>query len=199
MTLDELTELECVALPGKGSCASMYTANTMASVSEALGLTVPGMASPAADDPAREAIVRRAAAALVDALESDRRPSAILTKASFENAIAVAAALGGSTNACLHVPALAGEAGIEFGLADIDRISRRTPQIAEMRPAGRFMMQDLHVEGGVPGRDARAPRRGPDRRRRDDRDGPDARRDARRRRAFGGAAHAGAAHRRRRP
>ena len=150
MTLDELTELECVALPGKGSCASMYTANTMASVSEALGLTVPGMASPAAEDPAREAVVRHAAAALVDALESDRRPSAILTKASFENAIAVAAALGGSTNACLHVPALAGEAGIEFGLADIDRISRRTPQIAEMRPAGRFMMQDLHVEGGVP-------------------------------------------------
>ena len=150
MTLDELTELECVALPGKGSCASMYTANTMASVSEALGLTVPGMASPAADDPAREAIVRRAAAALVDALEHDRRPSSILTKASFENAMTVAAALGGSTNACLHVPALAGEAGIEFGLADIDRISRRTPQIAEMRPAGRFMMQDLHVEGGVP-------------------------------------------------
>ena len=150
MSLADLTELECVALPGKGSCASMYTANTMASISEALGLTVPGMASPAAADPAREAIVRRAAATLVDALENDRRPSMILTKASFENAMTVAAALGGSTNACLHVPALAGEAGIEFGLADIDRISRRTPQIAEMRPAGRFMMQDLHVEGGVP-------------------------------------------------
>jgi dihydroxy-acid dehydratase len=122
----------------------------MASVSEALGLTVPGMSGPAAEDPAREAIVRRAAAVLVDALENDRRPSSILTKASFENAIAVAASVGGSTNACLHVPALAGEAGIEFGLADIDRISRRTPQITEMRPAGRFMMQDLHVEGGVP-------------------------------------------------
>jgi dihydroxy-acid dehydratase len=150
ITIEELTELECVALPGKGSCASMYTANTMASVSEALGLTIPGMASPAAEDPAREQITRRAAAVLVDALENDRRPSSVLTKASFENAIAVAAAVGGSTNACLHVPALAGEAGIEFGLADIDRISRRTPQIAEMRPAGRFMMQDLHVEGGVP-------------------------------------------------
>jgi dihydroxy-acid dehydratase len=150
MSLEDLTELECVALPGKGSCASMYTANTMASVSEALGLTVPGMASPAAEDPAREEIVRKAAAVLVDALENDRVPSQILTKASFENAIAVAAALGGSTNACLHLPALAGEAGIDFGLADIDRISRRTPQIVEMRPAGRFMMQDLHVEGGVP-------------------------------------------------
>ena len=150
MSLEDLTELECVALPGKGSCASMYTANTMASISEALGLTVPGMASPAAEDPAREEIVRRAAAVLVDALEHDRRPSTVLTKASFENAMTVAAALGGSTNACLHVPALAGEAGIDFGLADIDRISRQTPQIAEMRPAGRFMMQDLHVEGGVP-------------------------------------------------
>lgn len=150
MSLDDLTELECVALPGKGSCASMYTANTMASISEALGLTVPGMASPAAEDPARAEIVRVAAAALVDALEHDRSPSKVLSKASFENAMTVAAALGGSTNACLHVPALAGEAGIDFGLADIDRISRRTPQIAEMRPAGRFMMQDLHVEGGVP-------------------------------------------------
>ncbi len=150
MSLEDLTELECVALPGKGSCASMYTANTMASISEALGLTVPGMASPAAEDPAREEVIRRAAAALVDALENDRTPSRILTKGSFENAMTVAAALGGSTNACLHVPALAGEAGIDFGLADIDRISRRTPQIAEMRPAGRFMMQDLHVEGGVP-------------------------------------------------
>jgi dihydroxy-acid dehydratase len=150
MSLADLTELECVALPGKGSCASMYTANTMASISEALGLTVLGMASPAAADPAREEVVRQAAATLVDALENDRQPSTMLTKTSFENAIAVAAALGGSTNACLHLPALAGEAGIDFGLADIDRISRRTPQIAEMRPAGRFMMQDLHVEGGVP-------------------------------------------------
>jgi dihydroxy-acid dehydratase len=150
MSLEELTELECVALPGKGSCASMYTANTMATVSEALGLTVPGMASPAAEDAARDDMLRRAAAALVEALENDRRPSTILTKASFENAIAVAASVGGSTNACLHLPALAGEAGIDFGLADIDRISSRTPQIVEMRPAGRYMMQDLHVEGGIP-------------------------------------------------
>jgi dihydroxy-acid dehydratase len=150
MSLEDLTELECVALPGAGACASMYTANTMASVGEALGLSVPGMASPPATDPGREGVVRRAAAVLVDALENDRRPSAVLSKASFENAIAVAAACGGSTNACLHLPALAGEAGIEFGLADIDRISRRTPQIAEMRPAGRFMMQDLDAEGGVP-------------------------------------------------
>jgi dihydroxy-acid dehydratase len=150
MSLEELTELECVALPGAGSCASMYSANTMASVGEALGLSIPGMAGPPATDPGREEIVRRAAVVLADALEFDRRPSSLLTKASFENAIAVAAALGGSTNACLHLPALAGEAGIDFGFADIDRVSRRTPQIVEMKPVGRFMMQDLHQEGGVP-------------------------------------------------
>jgi dihydroxy-acid dehydratase len=150
MSEEELAELEKVACPGPGSCASMYSANTMASVSEALGLTVPGMASPPATAASREEIVRGAARALARALESDLRPSAILAKESFENAIAVAAALGGSTNACLHLPALAGEAGIEFGLRDIERVSKRTPQLVEMRPAGRFMMQDLDAEGGIP-------------------------------------------------
>jgi dihydroxy-acid dehydratase len=146
----DLDELEAVALVGPGSCASMYSANTMASVAEGLGLTVPGMAGPPATDPGRERVIRQAARALVDALEQDRKPSTILTKESFENATALAAAVGGSTNACLHIPAIAGEAGIDFTLADIDRVSRRTPQIVEMRPAGRFMMQDLHAEGGVP-------------------------------------------------
>ena len=151
MSLADLTELECVALPGPGSCASMYTANTMASVGEALGLSIPGMASPPATDPgARADRAPRSGdpgRCARDTIGVRRRSC---TKASFENAIAVAAALGGSTNACLHLPALAGEAGIDFGLADIDRVSRRTPQIAEMRPAGRFMMQDLDAEGGVP-------------------------------------------------
>ena len=147
---DELDELERVACPGYGTCAGMFSANTMASVAEALGLTVLGMASPPANHPDRAAIMKAAATALVGALEAWRRPSEILTRASFENATALAAALGGSTNACLHLPALAGEAGIDFGLADIDRISRRTPQLAEMKPAGRFMMQDLHAVGGAP-------------------------------------------------
>jgi len=150
MGADELEELERVACPGPGSCASMYSANTMASVSEALGLTVPGMASPPATAPTRGDILREAARVLVSAIEAGRTPSRFLSKASFENAIAVAAALGGSTNACLHLPALAAEAGIDFGLRDIERVSGRTPQLAEMRPAGRYMMQDLDAEGGVP-------------------------------------------------
>ncbi|HEU4720618.1 MAG TPA: dihydroxy-acid dehydratase [Gemmatimonadaceae bacterium] len=146
----ELDELERVTCPGYGTCAGMFSANTMASVAEALGLTALGMAAPPANHPDRGDVLRRAAAMLVGALEAWRRPSEVLTKASFENATTVAAALGGSTNACLHIPALAGEAGVDFGLADIDRISRRTPQLAEMKPAGRFMMQDLHAVGGVP-------------------------------------------------
>ncbi len=146
----ELGELERVACPGVGTCAGMFSANTMASVAEALGLTVLGMAAPPADHPDRGLVLQRAARALTDALEQWRVPSEVLSKASFDNAAALAAALGGSTNACLHLPALAGEAGVEFGLADIDRISRRTPQLAEMKPAGRFMMEDLHAVGGVP-------------------------------------------------
>jgi dihydroxy-acid dehydratase len=147
---EELAALERVACPGYGTCAGMFSANTMSSISEALGLSVLGMASPPADHPDRDTVLRLAAVTLVDALAEWRRPSDFLEKASFENAAALASALGGSTNACLHLPALAGEAGIEFGLADIDRISRATPQLAEMKPAGRFMMEDLHEVGGVP-------------------------------------------------
>jgi dihydroxy-acid dehydratase len=147
---DALDELERVACPGAGTCAGMFSANTMASVAETLGLTILGMAAPPANHPDRRAVLAQAATTLVHALESEITPSTFLSKASFENAMAVAAALGGSTNACLHIPALAGEAGIEFGLADIDRVSRRTPQLADMKPAGRFMMEDLHAIGGVP-------------------------------------------------
>lgn len=147
---DEVDEIERAACPGVGTCAGMFSANTMTAIVEALGLTVLGMAAAPANHPDRQAVNARAVDALVDAVESDRRPSMILTKSSFDNAIAVTAALGGSTNACLHLPALAAEAGIEFGLEDIDRVSRATPQLAEMKPAGRFMMEDLHAVGGVP-------------------------------------------------
>ena len=150
MSDDDLHTLERSALVGLGSCAGMFSANTMASVSEAIGLTVPGMASAPADTSARSAVLCEGARVLVDALAEERRPSSFLEVRSFENAIAVAAAVGGSTNACLHVPALAGEAGIEFGLDAIGRVSRRTPQIAELKPTGRFMMDDLHAAGGVP-------------------------------------------------
>jgi dihydroxy-acid dehydratase len=147
---EELAEIERAACPGVGTCAGMFSANTMASSAEALGLTVLGMAAPPANHPDRLHVTARAADVLVDALERGRRPSSILSKSSFENATALAAAVGGSTNACLHLPALAAEAGIDFGLVDIDRVSRRTPQLADMKPAGRFMMEDLHRVGGVP-------------------------------------------------
>ena len=109
-----------------------------------------GMASPAAADPARIGIVRAAADALVHAVRFGIVPADIITRTSIENAVTVAAALGGSTNACLHLLAIAAEAGIPFTLRDIDAISRRTPQLADMKPAGRFMMKDLHSAGGVP-------------------------------------------------
>jgi dihydroxy-acid dehydratase len=145
-----LKAVEVAACPGVGTCAGMFSANTMAAVAEALGLTVLGMASPPAADPTRLAMIRAAATALLRAIERGISPAEIISRASIDNAVTVAAALGGSTNACLHVLAIAAEAGIPFTLRDIDRISRRTPQLADMKPAGRFMMKDLHAAGGVP-------------------------------------------------
>lgn len=150
ITAGELAAVEKAACPGMGTCAGMFSANTMASVTEALGLTVPGMASPPAAAHDRALVLHRAVDAFVVALEQGIRPSDVLTVRSFENATAVAAALGGSTNACLHLLAIAAEAGIDFTLKDIDRISRRTPQLADMKPAGRYMMRELHLAGGVP-------------------------------------------------
>ncbi|MBX3576139.1 MAG: dihydroxy-acid dehydratase [Rhizobiaceae bacterium] len=150
ISLQELTEIEVAACPGIGTCAGMFSANTMASVSEALGLTVPGMASPPAAHADRMSATVRAAGALADAVENGRVPSKFLSKQSLENAAAVASALGGSTNGCLHLLAIASEVGIPFTLQDIDRVSRRTPQLTDMKPAGRFMMRDLHRAGGVP-------------------------------------------------
>lgn len=147
---DQLKAVEMAACPGVGTCAGMFSANTMASVAEALGLTVLGMAAPPAAAPDRLCVLQDAADALLRAVNGGIRPSAVLSRKSFENATAVASALGGSTNACLHLLALAAEAGIDFTLADIDAVSRRTPQLADMKPAGRFMMRELHLAGGVP-------------------------------------------------
>jgi dihydroxy-acid dehydratase len=147
---EQLKEIEKAACPGIGTCAGMFSANTMASVAEALGLTVPGMAAPPAAAGDRIRVLESAADALLEALHKGIRPSDILTRRSFENATAVASALGGSTNGCLHLLALAGQAGIDFTLADIDAVSRRTPQLADMKPAGQFMMRELHLAGGVP-------------------------------------------------
>jgi dihydroxy-acid dehydratase len=147
---EQLASVEKAACPGIGTCAGMFSANTMASISEALGLTVPGMAAPPAASPERLRVLHDAADALLHAVRAGIRPSDILSRESLENATAVAAALGGSTNACLHLLAIAAEARIDFTLSDIDVISRRTPQLADMKPAGRFMMRELHLAGGVP-------------------------------------------------
>jgi dihydroxy-acid dehydratase len=147
---EQLTAVEKAACPGIGTCAGMFSANTMASISEALGLTVPGMAAPPAAASDRLQVLHAAADALLQAVQSGIRPSDVLSRKSLENATAVASALGGSTNACLHLLAIAAEARIDFTLADIDAISRRTPQLADMKPAGRFMMRELHLAGGVP-------------------------------------------------
>lgn len=147
---EQLKEVEVAACPGVGTCAGMFSANTMSSVAEALGLSVLGMAAPAAAHPDRLRITETAADVLLNAVQNGIRPSSFLTRKSFENATAVAASQGGSTNACLHLLALAAEAGVEFTLADVDAISRRTPQLTDMKPAGKYMMRELHLAGGVP-------------------------------------------------
>ncbi len=150
ITEEELHDIECAVCPGAGACGGQYTANTMACVAEALGLALPGSSSPPAIDKTREEYLRLAGKTVVDLLQSGLLPREILTKKALENAVAVSAATGGSTNVALHIPALAHELGIEFTLEDVDRVSRRTPILADLRPGGRFVMLDLHKVGGVP-------------------------------------------------
>ena len=150
ITEDELGEIERNACPGEGACGGMFTANTMSSIGEALGLSLPGTASPPAIDPRREDDARRAGEAVVNMLRLGIRPSDILTKKAFENAIALANALGGSTNAVLHLLAIAHEARVELDLDDFNRIAARVPHIADMKPGGQFHMTDLDRVGGVP-------------------------------------------------
>jgi dihydroxy-acid dehydratase len=150
LTLEEFQLLERVACPGEGSCAGLYTANTMAAAIEALGMSLPGSASSPAIAPRTEAISRETGAAVLSLLEQGITPKDILTRKAFENAITVAVAMGGSTNLVLHMLAIAHEAGVELDIDDFDRISRRTPHIADMRPGGRFVMADLDRIGGVP-------------------------------------------------
>ena len=149
ITAAELKEIEDVTCPGAGACGGQYTANTMAMVMEVLGLSPFGYNTIPAMDPKKAAASTDAGRLLMDVLAADRRPSAILTRASFENAIAAAAASGGSTNVALHIPALAAEVGIEITIDDIDRISRRTPLIADMKPWGNYFAVDLYNAGGI--------------------------------------------------
>ena len=150
MTEDELDDLERNACPGAGSCGGMFTANTMASISEALGLAPLGSASAPAESEERYDVAREAGDVVLDAVENDRKPSDILSRESFENAIALQVALGGSTNGVLHLLALAAEAGIDLDIEDFNEISSRTPKIANLQPGGERVMKDLHDLGGVP-------------------------------------------------
>ena len=149
MTLDELQALECVACPGEGSCAGLFTANTMSTAIEVMGMSLPGDASIPAIDPRKAEHTRAAGRTLMRLLEEDVRPRDILTRQAFENAITAVVAMGGSTNAVLHLIAIAHEAQVELGLSDFDRISRSTPYIADMRPAGQYVMADLDRYGGI--------------------------------------------------
>jgi dihydroxy-acid dehydratase len=150
MSADELDDLERHACPGAGSCGGMFTANTMASISEALGMAPLGSASAPAESEERYDVARRAGEAVLECVENDLRPSDILTKESFENAIALQVAIGGSTNAVLHLLALAAEAGVDLSIEEFDEISRRTPKIANLQPGGTRVMNDLHEVGGIP-------------------------------------------------
>ncbi|MGH9244818.1 MAG: dihydroxy-acid dehydratase [Acidimicrobiales bacterium] len=150
ITDGELRAIECAACPSEGSCAGMFTANTMASVAEALGMSLPGSASPPAVDPRREKIAYDGGRAVVGLLELGLRPRQIMTKEAFENAIAVVMALGGSTNAVLHLLAIANEARVELELDDFNRVAVRVPHIADTKPHGRFHMTDIDRVGGVP-------------------------------------------------
>ena len=147
--LKELTALEKVACPGHGACGGQFTANTMACVGEAIGLSLPNSNMAPAPYKSREEIATAAGRQVMALLERDLRPRAICTRAAFENAARVVAATGGSTNAALHLPAMAHEAGIAFDLHDVAEIFKSTPYIADLKPGGRYVAKDMHEAGGV--------------------------------------------------
>jgi len=147
---EQLLRIEQAACPGDGSCAGMFTANTMASVGEALGMSLPGSASVPAVSARLDDYARQSGEAAMELLRSDIRPRDIMTRKAFENAITVVMALGGSTNAVLHLLAIAHEARVDLTLEDFDRISRKTPHVGDLKPFGRYHMVDLDRIGGVP-------------------------------------------------
>jgi dihydroxy-acid dehydratase len=145
----ELDQIEASACPGAGSCPMQATANTMACVSEAIGLALPGSAGPPATHNARDRFGRASGAAAVALIEQDLRPRQIVTRAALENAAAIVAATGGSSNSFLHLPAIAHECGVDFDIFDVDRVFRRTPLLADLDPVGEFLSVDFHRVGGV--------------------------------------------------
>jgi dihydroxy-acid dehydratase len=150
ITRDELTEIEKAICPGEGACGGMYTANTMAASAEALGMSLTGSAAPPAPDSRRDAYAERSGEAVVHLIDSGVTTRQILTKQAFENAITVVMALGGSTNAVLHLLAIAHEAGVELSLSDFNRIGDKVPHLADMKPFGRYVMTDVDRIGGIP-------------------------------------------------
>ena len=150
MSQEELGEIERAACPGEGACGGMFTANTMSSIAEALGMSLPGTASPPAVDKRREHDAKRAGEAVVNLARLGIYPRDIMTKKAFENAIAVVNALGGSTNAVLHLLAIANEAGVALDLDDFNRIAAKVPHIADTKPGGKYHMTDIDRIGGVP-------------------------------------------------
>ncbi|MDQ1121880.1 dihydroxy-acid dehydratase [Microbacterium trichothecenolyticum] len=150
MSEADLKRIECAIAPGEGACGGMYTANTMASVAEALGLSLPGSAAPPSADRRRDYFAHRSGEAVVNLLRQGITTRDILTKEAFENAIALAMALGGSTNVVLHLLAIANEAEVELNLHDFNRIGDRTPHVADMKPFGQYVMNDVDRHGGIP-------------------------------------------------
>ncbi|HEY1973436.1 MAG TPA: dihydroxy-acid dehydratase [Pseudonocardia sp.] len=150
ITREQLTEIERAICPGEGACGGMYTANTMASAAEALGMALPGSASPPAVDRRRDGLARASGEAVVNLLALGITARDILTKPAFENAIAVVMAFGGSTNAVLHLLAIAHEAEVELTLDDFNRVGDRVPHLADVKPFGRYVMSSVDQVGGVP-------------------------------------------------
>ena len=150
MSDEDLHELECVACPSAGSCGGQFTANTMACVSEAIGLALPGSAGAPAPYETRDEYAYHSGRVVMELVAKNLRPRDILTREAFENAATVVAATGGSTNAALHLPALASEVGIDFDLHDVAEIFKRTPYIADLKPGGKFVARDMYEIGGVP-------------------------------------------------
>ena len=150
MSKEDLDELESLACPSAGSCGGQFTANTMACVSEAIGLALPGSAGTPAVYETRDKFAVSSGEAVMNLLKNNIRPRDIVTRKSLENAAVIVAASGGSTNAALHLPAIANEAGIKFTLEDVTNISKKTPYIADLKPGGKYVAKDLYEIGGVP-------------------------------------------------
>ncbi|GAB5502961.1 dihydroxy-acid dehydratase [Pyruvatibacter sp.] len=150
MSDEDLHELECIACPSAGACGGQFTANTMACVSEAIGLALPNSAGAPAPYESRDAYAEASGRAVMDLIKTGLRPRDICTRKAFENAATVVAASGGSTNAGLHLPAMAAEAGIDFDLMEVAEIFKKTPYVADLKPGGNYVAKDMYEAGGVP-------------------------------------------------